>query len=93
VRSRVLTRVGKGDYLCANNDGTALWRFHSYDDGRAFGLEVAFEHRTFWAASWTYMPPGGKVYRDEIDELPWIEKYSHLSSRREAIEAVFGSDE
>lgn len=87
-RKYALTRLAPGDYLCASNDGKTLWRFERYEDGAVYGLVVDFDRRPYWRASSTPMPPGGQVHRDDVDELPWVERATMLSSRAKAAEAM-----
>ena len=93
MRQYALTRIDKGDYLCASNDGATLWRFQRYHDGRGAGLDVDYDWRAFWKASQTPMPPGGVLDVDDVDDLPWREWHTWLPTRKAALRSVFGDDE
>lgn len=89
-RLYVLTRLRSGDYICLANDGETLWRFQRYEDGRDLGLDVGYDAREFWRAS--YAPrPDHTFNPDEMDELPWREAAQWLSTRREAITVMLKS--
>ncbi len=87
-----MIRVEAGDYLCPSNDRAKLWRFHTYVDGRVFGLDVGFEERTFWRAVWMLMPV-------DLAELPgpwapaWVESDWYLPTRAAAIGRMLDDDD
>lgn len=92
-RKYALTKLGAGDYLCPSNDGSTVWRFQTYHDGHAFGLDVPYECRTFWmASSIDYDKARDQIDRGvEINDLEWWDDvYRHLPSRSQALETVFG---
>lgn len=91
-RTYAMTRLDRGDYL-PSNDGTTLWRLHTYDeDGSAstgYGPDARVIRGTFWAVRYWHLPldthPPAEA--DDVDNWElWPEWAWGLKSRSEAIE-------
>jgi len=93
-RRYALTKVRSGDYLCLSNDGTRLWRFMTYEDGSAFGLDVDYVRRTFWRVQYADMAEITEVHArdaDILDPMYWVDEQVHLPTRQAAINVMLSS--
>lgn len=86
ARRYAMTRVCAGDYVCPSNGRTLMYRFSTYTDGYAHGLEdCRFEARTFWRVRQAPMPRWFA-----LDDLPWYDLSCWHATRRAALATVYG---
>lgn len=97
TRRYAMTRIQKGVYLLPSNDGTTLWRIHSYEeDGSAMWQDERGRWHsitgTFWATAKRPLPSEADLDRyDTENEFlwdwdAWEEWGTGHKTRRDAIE-------
>jgi len=67
-----------------------LYRVSTYEDGRAFGLDVDYEYRTFWRVR-SVARSVVLASLDDItheDDLPWRDESDGHATRKAALDSV-----
>lgn len=93
MRKYALTRLDKGDYLCASNDGETLYRFRTYHDGPSFGLMDWPRDRLVWSVERTEFGTFLANPTVPVNELDWRNVSGPHDTRRVALASVFGEDD
>lgn len=88
MRKYALTKLGPGDYLCPGNDALTIYRFRQYEDGPCGGLMDWPRDRIVWGVEST---PADSW--DGPDDSPWRNVSGPHMTRRDALAAVFGTDD